>query len=80
MFPFTLFCFPGTPSAAASGAIAANTMNPVGKHIQMLKETSLRDPLYKFLDPGPLANLYRPLVEGLTPSPELIVQFKSKET
>jgi hypothetical protein len=68
-------CFPGigTPSAAASGAIAANTMNSVGKHIEMLKEASKRDPLYKFLDPGPLANLYRPFVEGLTPSPELRV-------
>ena len=68
-------CFPGigTPSAAASGVIAANTMNPVGKHIDMLKELSQRDPLYKFLDPGPLANLYRPFVEGMTPSPELKV-------
>jgi phytoene dehydrogenase-like protein len=69
-------CFPGigTPSAAASGAIAANTMNSVGKHIEMLKEASTRDPLYKFLDPGPLANLYRPFVEGLTPTPELRVE------
>lgn len=69
-------CFPGigTPSAAASGAIAANTMNTVSKHIEMLKEASLRDPLYKFLDPGPLANLYRPFVEGLTPSRELRVE------
>lgn len=48
-------------------------MNPVGKHIDMLKEASKRDPLYKFLDPGLLANLYRPFVEGLTPSPELRV-------
>merc|ERR1712194_823312 len=62
-------CFPGigTPSAAASGAIAANTMNDVGSHIEMLKEASNRDPMYKFLDPGPLANLYRPFVQGLTP-------------
>jgi phytoene dehydrogenase-like protein len=69
-------CFPGigTPSAAASGAIAANTMNPVGKHIEMLQEASKRDPLYKFLDPGPLSFLYRPFVEGLTPSPELRVE------
>jgi len=68
-------CFPGigTPSAAASGAICANTMNPVGKHIELLKEASQRDPLYKFLDPGPLANLYRPFVEGFTPSAELKV-------
>jgi hypothetical protein len=49
-------------------------MNPVGKHIEMLKEASKRDPLYKFLDPGPLANLYRPFVEGLTPTPELRVE------
>jgi len=69
-------CFPGigTPSAAASGVIAANTMNPVGKHIDLLKEASLRDPMYKFLDPGPLANLYRPFVEGMTPSAELRVE------
>lgn len=66
-------CFPGigTPSAAASGAICANTMNPVGKHLDMLKETSLKDPLYKFLDPGPFQYLYRPFVESLTPSAEL---------
>jgi len=66
-------CFPGigTPSAAASGAIAANTMNDVGSHIEMLQEASKRDPMYKFLDPGPLANLYLPFVQGLTPSPEL---------
>ncbi|GMI16468.1 hypothetical protein TrLO_g9287 [Triparma laevis f. longispina] len=72
-------CFPGigTPSAAASGIIAANTMNSVGKHIDMLKELSLRDPLYKFLDPGPLANLYRPFVEGMTPSRELRVEEKA---
>ena len=69
-------CFPGigTPSAAASGAIAANTMNPVGKHIEMLQEASEIDPMYKFLDPGFLANVYRPFVEGMTPSPELRVE------
>jgi phytoene dehydrogenase-like protein len=69
-------CFPGigTPSAAASGVIAANTMNPVGKHIEMLAEASKRDPMYKFLDPGPFANLYRPFVEGMTPSAELRVE------
>ncbi len=74
-------CFPGigTPSAAASGVIAANTLNPVGKHLDMLKELSGRDPMYKFLDPGFLGHsVYRPLVEGLTPSPELKVE--SKET
>ena len=66
-------CFPGigTPSAAASGAIAANTMNSVDKHIALLQEASQRDPMYQFLDPGILANLYRPFVEPFTPSPEL---------
>merc|ERR1711957_1041225 len=66
-------CFPGigTPSAAASGAIAANTMTHVDNHIALLKEAGARDPMYKFLDPGPLANLYRPFVQGFTPSPEL---------
>ena len=69
-------CFPGigTPSAAASGAICANTMNPVSKHLEILKEASQRDPLYKFLDPGLLGQVYKPLVEGLTPSPELKVE------
>jgi phytoene dehydrogenase-like protein len=69
-------CFPGigTPSAAASGAIAANTMNPVGKHLDMLAEASKRDPLYKFLDPGLFGSIYRPFVEGFTPSPELKVE------
>lgn len=69
-------CFPGigTPSAAASGAIAANTMNPVGKHLDLLAEASKRDPLYKFLDPGVFGSLYRPFVEPLTPSPELKVE------
>ena len=69
-------CFPGigTPSAAASGVIAANTMNPVGKHLDMLAEASKRDPLYKFLDPGLFGQVYKPFVEGLTPSPELRVE------
>lgn len=69
-------CFPGigTPSAAASGAIAANTMNPVGKHIEMLHEIAQKDPLYKFMDPGIFANMYTPFVSGLTPSPELRVE------
>ena len=66
-------CFPGigTPSAAASGAIAANTMNSVGKHLELLKEASQRDPLYQFLDPGLLGSVYQPFVEPFTPSPEL---------
>jgi len=73
-------CFPGigTPSAAASGAIAANTMNPVGKHLDMLAEASTRDPLYKFLDPGVFGSIYRPFVEQLTPSPELKVEQKAE--
>jgi phytoene dehydrogenase-like protein len=66
-------CFPGigTPSAAASGAICANTMNPVSAHLDMLKEASQNDPMYKFLDPGLLGQIYKPLVEGFSPSPEL---------
>jgi phytoene dehydrogenase-like protein len=66
-------CFPGigTPSAAASGVIAANTLTPVGKHLEMLKETAAKDPLYEFLDPGVLGSIYRPFVEGRTPSEEL---------
>lgn len=66
-------CFPGigTPSAAASGAIAANTMTHVDNHISMLKEAASKDPMYEFLDPGPLANVYKPFVQGFTPSAEL---------
>ncbi|KAJ1452418.1 hypothetical protein M885DRAFT_619919 [Pelagophyceae sp. CCMP2097] len=66
-------CFPGigTPSAAASGVIAANTLVNVEKHIAMLEETSKISPLYKFLDPGPFQWLYRPIVSGMTPSQEL---------
>merc|ERR1719162_2202467 len=66
-------CFPGigTPSAAASGVIAANTMTHVDNHIDLLKEAAKKDPMYKFLDPGPLANVYRPIVQGFTPSAEL---------
>jgi len=66
-------CFPGigTPSAAASGAIAANTMTHVENHLQMLKEASKKDPMYKFLDPGIMGDIYKPLVQGFTPSAEL---------
>ena len=41
-------CFPGigTPSAAASGAIAANTLHPVGEHARLLRETAKREPRY----------------------------------
>jgi len=66
-------CFPGigTPSAAASGAICANTMTDVDKHMQLLKETAAKDDLYGFLDPGILGSLYMPLVSSFTPSAEL---------
>jgi len=66
-------CFPGigTPSAAASGVIAANTIVNVETHIAMLEETSRKHEIYKFLDPGPFQWLYRGFVSGLTPSKEL---------
>lgn len=66
-------CFPGigTPSAAASGVIAANTMTNVENHIAMLKEISAKDPLYQFLDPGFMSNVYLPFVSARTPSAEL---------
>jgi len=69
-------CFPGigTPSAAASGIIAANTMVNVEKHIDMLKELSQRDEMYRFLNPGLLGDIYKPLVSWSTPSPELNVE------
>lgn len=51
-------------------------MNPVSKHLELLKEASKRDPMYKFLDPGLLGDIYKPFVEGLTPSPELRVEAK----
>ena len=51
--------------------IAANTMTDVGSHIEMLREISRKDPMYKFLDPGLLADIYKPLVQGRTPSMEL---------
>jgi hypothetical protein len=64
----------GTPSAAASGAIAANTMTTVDKHIEMLQEIGKKDPMYKFMDPGFLANLYLPIVGPITPSSELKIE------
>jgi len=73
-------CFPGigTPSAAASGAIAANTMTHVDNHLKLLSEASKKDPMYKFLDAGIMGQVYKPLVQGFTPSPELRVdQFVS---
>ena len=65
-------CFPGigTPSAAASGAIAANTMHSLDAHLAMLENTAKKHPLYRFLDPGLFQWLYRPFVSGLTPTPE----------
>lgn len=77
-------CFPGigTPSAAASGIIAANTMTTVNNHINMLKEVSDLDPQYKFMNPGLAGDIYKPLVGPLTPSPELrgIQDFRSNPT
>ena len=35
------------------------------------KEIAGKDPVYSFLDPGPLANVYTPLVGWRTPSAEL---------
>ena len=66
-------CFPGigTPSAAASGAIAANTLTTVDKHLELLKEGSKRDPMYNFLDPGLFGEIYKPFVGWSTPSAEL---------
>merc|ERR1712087_994643 len=66
-------CFPGigTPSAAASGVIAANTLTPVSKHIDMLREAGEAHPLSSFLDPGLLGRIYQPLVEARTPAVEL---------
>ena len=37
----------------------------------MLKELGGRDPLYKFVDPGILGDIYKPIVGWSTPSPEL---------
>jgi hypothetical protein len=47
-------------------------MNPVGKHLDtgMPKEASQNDSMYKFLDPGFRGQIYKPFVEGMTPSPE----------
>jgi len=66
-------CFPGigTPSAAASGAIAANTMTHVDNHIKLLKEASQKDPMYEFLDPGIMAEFWKLTLQGFTPSAEL---------
>ena len=67
-------CFPGigTPSAAASGAIAANTLHPVSEQMRLLKETAKREPRYRFLDPGPIGSFYEAVVGRFTPSGELL--------
>ena len=54
-------------------------MNPLDVHMKMLKETSLKDPLYKFLDPGFIGDLYAPLVGGSTPSEELRMRTESTD-
>ncbi|KAJ1636457.1 hypothetical protein T492DRAFT_901734 [Pavlovales sp. CCMP2436] len=54
-------------------ALAASTLQPVGKHMAMLKEASQINPVYKFLDPGPLGKAYELITAPLTPSPELRV-------
>merc|ERR1719217_300146 len=66
-------CFPGigTPSAAASGAIAANSIHSVSEHIRLLKQPAEREPKYDFLDPGPIGSLYEAAVGWTTPSQEL---------
>jgi len=67
-------CFPGigTPSAAASGAIAANSMHSVSEHIRLLKDTAKRFPdNYGYLDPGPIGSAYEAAVSWSTPSGEL---------
>jgi hypothetical protein len=50
-------------------------MTPVGDHIQALKETAALDPMYSFMDPGIMANLYLHFVAGMTPSKELNVDL-----
>jgi hypothetical protein len=50
-------------------------MTPVADHIQVLKETAALHPMYKFMDPGMMANLYLPFVAGRTPSQELKVEL-----
>ena len=51
--------------------IAANTLTHVDKHVDMLREIAATRDIYKFLDPGPLADVYKPLVGWRTPSTEL---------
>jgi len=74
-------CFPGigTPSAAASGAIAANTLHPVSEQIRLLKSTAAQYKEYDFLDPGPIGSLYEAAVGWTTPSGELRGEESSVE-
>jgi len=46
-------------------AITANTKIPVRTYTETLKEVCLRDPIFKFRDPGPPA---KPFVEGIIDS------------
>jgi hypothetical protein len=39
--------------------------------LKLLTEASKKDPMYKFLDAGIMGQIYKPLVQGFTPSPEL---------
>ena len=66
-------CFPGigTPSAAASGAIAANTLHSVDEQIRLLKQTAKKIDQYSYLDPGPIGDIYKAAVGWSTPSGEL---------
>jgi hypothetical protein len=48
-------------------------MTHVDNHLKLLSEASKRDPMYKFLDAGIMGQIYKPLVQGFTPSPELRV-------
>ena len=43
----------------------------VSDHIRLLKETAEREPMYSFLDPGPIGSLYEAAVGWSTPSGEL---------
>jgi len=55
-----------TPLAAASSAITTNTMTHMENHISLLKmkrRIRKKIPTYWFLNPGPLAELYKPIKE-----------------
>jgi hypothetical protein len=46
-------------------------MTHVDNHLKLLSEASKKDPMYKFLDAGIMGQVYKPLVQGFTPSAEL---------